>query len=172
MFSNLRQGALVYVLHKDEPRLEVGEVISVGQPIPEFGTTYSAGFPIAGQKMVVELKIKVGNDDITLQRIPADMQVADFGTGMVVSENREAILLELNNLRKTSQSIVDSVDRHNSIISKCDELMQELNPQAKQDAEREKEIKSMRDEMNGLRGDMTDIKALLSKIVNKNKKED
>lgn len=173
MFGNLRIGTPLYVLHKNEPRLEVGEVIFVGQPIPQYGTTYSGGYPIAGQKMVVDIKVKVGEDEINLQKLPTDLQVADYiESGMVVSESRDAILVEVENIRKNSQRVIESVDEHRSILEKCDTLIQELNPQAKQDAERSKEIETLRSEIKGFRSDMEDIKDALARIVKLNKKED
>lgn len=172
MFSNLRNGTPLYVLHKSEPRLEIGEVINVGTPVPQFGQTYTAGFQMPGQKMLVDVKIKTKNGDIDLQKLPADLSIADFGNGMVVSESREAILNEIDALRKSSERVIESVDYHKAVIGKCTDLMSELNPQLKQDVERAKELDSLKREVGGLKDDMVDIKGMLTKMMNKKSKED
>ena len=172
MFSNLRNGTPLYVLHKSEPRLEIGEVISVSSPMPQFGQTYTAGFQMPGQKMLVDVKIKTQNGDIDLQKLPADSSIADFGNGMVVSESREAILNEIDALRKSSERVIESVDYHRAVIGKCTDLMAELNPQLKQDVERAKELDSLKKDVGGLKDDIVDIKDLLTKMMNKKSKED
>ena len=172
MFSNLRNGTPLYVLHKSEPRLEIGEVISVSSPMPQFGQTYTAGFQMPGQKMLVDVKIKTQNGDIDLQKLPADSSIADFGNGMVVSESREAILNEIDALRKSSQRVIESVDYHKAVIGKCTDLMAELNPQLKQDVERAKELDTLKREVGGIKDDMVEIKGMLTKMIDKKSKED
>lgn len=166
MFSNLRIGTPLYVLHKSDPKLEIGEVIFVSQPTPQFGTTYSAGYPMPAPKMLVDIKIKSTNGEVDLQKLPADLSIADFGNGMVISESKEAILNEIDTLRKTSVRIIESVDTHKSIVEKCDGLLAELNPQIKQDMERTKEFDGLKKEVGGLKSDLAELKGMLNKLLN------
>lgn len=165
MFSNLRIGTPLYVLHKSEPQLEVGEVIFVSQPTPQFGTTYNAGYPMT-PKMLVDVKIKTANGDVELQKLPAELSIADFGNGMVISESKDAILNEIDVLRKNSVHIIESVEQHKGIVSKCDTLLAELNPQIRKEAERTKEFDSLKQEVGGLKGDLLELKGMLSKLLN------
>ena len=97
MFSNLRIGTPLYILHKQDPKLEIGEVTFVSQPAPQFGTTYTSGYPMPAPKMLVDVKIKSpGGEVVDLQKLPADLSIADFGNGMVVSESRDAIYNEID----------------------------------------------------------------------------
>lgn len=165
MFSNLRIGTPLYVLHKSEPQLEVGEVIFVSQPTPQFGTTYNAGYPMT-PKMLVDVKIKTANGDVELQKLPAELSIADFGNGMVISESKDAILNEIDVLRKNSVHIIESVEQHKGIVSKCDTLLAELNPQIRKEAERTKEFDTLKQEVGGLKGDLLELKGMLSKLLN------
>lgn len=164
MFSNLRVGTPLYVLQKQDPKVSIGEVQSVGAPVPQFGTTYNAGY-IQPPKMYVDVRIKVGDETIDLQKLPADETIADFGTnGMVVSENREAILTEIDILERTFQSGVDNYDKCLAGLDKCHEMREQLNPTAKQDAQQ-------RHDIDALKAQMANIEGLLSKLLD-TKKED
>lgn len=163
MFSNLRVGTPLYILHKQDPKLEIGEVTFVSQPSPQFGATYTAGYPMPAPKMLVDVKIKSSSGEVVdLQKLPADLSIADFGNGMVVSESRDAIYNEIDALRKTSQRVVESMDYHQSVMSKCTDLMAELNPQVKQEAE----FDSLKQEVCGIKGDLQELKGMLAKFLN------
>ena len=166
MFSNLRIGTPLYVLHKNEPQLEVGEVTFVSQPTPQFGTTYNAGYPMPAPKMLVDVKIKSANGDVELQKLPAELSIADFGNGMVISESREAICNEVDTMRKASVRVIESVEQHKGIVDKCDALLAELNPQIKQEVERTKEFDSLKQEVGGLKDNLLELKDMLSKLLN------
>jgi hypothetical protein len=166
MFSNLRIGTPLYVLHKNEPQLEVGEVTFVSQPTPQFGTTYNAGYPMPAPKMLVDVKIKSANGDVELQKLPAELSIADFGNGMVISESREAICNEVDTMRKASIRVIESVEQHKGIVDKCDALLAELNPQIKQEVERTKEFDSLKQEVGGLKENLLELKGMLSKLLN------
>lgn len=164
MFGNLRVGAPIYVLHKNDLLVEEGEIQFVGVPVPQYGTTFVAG-TMQPPKMVVDLKIKAGEQVLDLQKMPADQTIADFGTnGMVVSESRDAILSEVCAIKKQSQTVLDSREFHTERIAKCDELIQKLNPVARHEAEQKAEIDSLKSQME-------DIKGMLAKLLNVKKEE-
>lgn len=169
---------LLYVLYKEgEPHLEICEVVSRTEPVPQFGnTTYNAGYQMPmGQKMTVDVKVKNGNGEvIDFQKLPADLVIADFGSnGIVISESREAMQAEIAAMQKASVSVLDSVEKHKRIVELCDSFMAELNPQVKQEAERSKELERLKSEVSDLRGDLIDIKGMIAKALNNRKsKED
>lgn len=169
MFQSLRIGTPLYVLHKNEPKLEVGEVTFVSNPVPQYGTTtYGAGFQMQ-QPTIVDVKIKCGEQNIELKQLPATASIADYGNGMVICESKEGILTEIDTLRKSSMRVLDSIEQHKQIVAQCESFIAELNPQVRLDAERSQEIAGLKNEVNGLKDDMTDIKGMLTKLLNKNK---
>lgn len=170
MFQNLRIGTPLYVLYKNEPKVDHGEVIFVSNPVPQFGqTTFNAGI-MAQQPMTVDVKIKSGEQTIELQKLPATMSIADYGNGMVVSESRDAILNEISVLKGNSQRVIDSVEQHKKVVQKCDALLEDLNPQIRQDAERSREIEALSSRVGGLESSIGRIEELLTRTLN-NKKE-
>lgn len=169
MFQSLRIGTPLYVLHKNDPKLEVGEVTYVSQPVNQFGQ------PVYGnaQPATVDVRIQCGDQPIELKKLPATLNIADYGNGLVVSESREAIGNEVVVLRQNSQRILESTDQHKAVVAKCDELLKELNPQVRQEAERQKEIESLGHRVGGLEESLERIEGLLiQSLKTKTKKED
>lgn len=126
MFKSLRPNNQIFILHKDKPALDIGTVISVSMPVPKYPVQPMFGQP---QEMVVDVIAKVNNQDVTYQKIPANLDVADFGNnGIVLSDNKEAMNSEIMCLKQRSVDIINSVDYHQNLISKCDKLLTNLNP--------------------------------------------
>ena len=109
MFSNLRTNSQIYILHKEStPYIEVGQVLSVSQPQPRF--------PVANfmnpQELVVDVVVRINGNDVTLQKLPANLDVADQGTAngaLVITTSREAMNAEVDSLRQKSLGILNSV---------------------------------------------------------------
>lgn len=165
MFQSLRTGATVFILYKNEiPRIEYGEVLTVGLPTPQFNaTSYQQNGQFMPAKNVVDIKVNVNGQTVDLQKLPADSSIADFGNnGMVVSTSKDAILTEISTLRNNSQRVIESVDKHKKNIEYCDKLIEDLNPEVKKEAERREEIDNLKNEIAGL-------KDLLSQFMNQQK---
>lgn len=140
----------------------MAEVDTVGMPIPQYSaaTTYSNN---QYMPKAVDVKVKLNNETIDLQKLPADSDIADFGqNGMVIATNRECILQEVETLRTQSQRILDSIEQHRSIVANCGKIIEDLNPQLRQEAERNKEI-------DNLKGEISSMKAMLEKMMENQK---
>ena len=68
-------------------------------------------------------------------------------------------------MKANSQRVIDSMDQHKEIVRKCDELLQELNPQIKQEAERSKEIESLANRVGGLESSIGRIEQMLTRSL-------
>lgn len=148
MFQSLRPNNQIYILHKDKPLLETGTVISVSAPSPKYPVQ-----PMFGQQqeMVVDIIAKVNNQDVTYQRIPANLEVADFGNNnIVLSDNKEAMNSEIMCLKQRSVDIIDSIEYHKNLVAECDKLLTSLNPDlAEKNAQKER-IDSLEQKMQEL----------------------
>lgn len=165
MFQNLRGGSPFYILYKNEPKLSVGEVQSVSTPLPQFSTSYQNGI-LTPPKSVVDVKVTVEGKEVELQKLPADVVIADFGNaGMVVSESREAIQSEIEAFKNNSVRALGEVDHHKAVVSECDKMLAVLNPQLAKEAEQAQEIEY-------LKGEMSDIKEMLSKVLGLSEKKE
>lgn len=83
------------------------------------------------QELVVDVVVKINGNDVTLQKLPANLDVADQGVNgnLVITTSREAMNSEIDSLRQKSLSIINSVEYHNKIVQDCEILLQRLNPE-------------------------------------------
>ena len=153
-----------YNLHKEStPYVEVGQVLSVSQPQPRF--------PVANfmnpQELVVDVVVRINGNDVTLQKLPANLDVADQGTSngaLVITTSREAMNAEVDSLRQKSLGILNSVDYHKKIVQDCEVLLQRLNPEFAEQKQQKQEIDMLKSQMSEM---MTDMKELMAQLKSK-----
>lgn len=166
MFSALRESSPFYILHKGEhPELQTGQVVSVSQPKTKYGTS-----PIIGQygmETTVDVTVKVGDDTMDFKQLPSNLEIANFGTnGIVVSESRNAMLLEVESMLRNSKNIIDSMDYHKNVVAVCESMQKELNPQLKLELEREDKITNLESKIGGMEDSIMQLKDMISKALN------
>lgn len=159
MFSALRQGSVVYILEKGEnPVLKVGQVVSITQP------NYSSNFLMNGA--TIDINVKVNNQNMDFKNVPASQSVVNYNNA-VITETKELMSNEVDNMLQSSRSIVDSVAYHNNIITSCESILKELNPRFAKEKERDEDINNLKDKMGGIESKMDKILVLLQKDGNK-----
>lgn len=165
MFSNLRTGSQLYILHKDTtPYIEIGQVVSVSQPLPR----YQVNNFMAPQELVVDVVVSVNGNNITLQKLPASLDVADQGTvngSLFISTSKETMNTEVMSLKQKSQDILNSIDYHKKIIQDCEILLQRLNPEFAEQKQQKQEIDNIKTQMSEM---MNSIKELMSELKKEN----
>lgn len=159
MFQGLRQGGMFYILEKsDDISLKIGQVISVSNPQPrynQFGNTPSFG---TQPEMVVDVKVKVGEETMEFKQLNANMNIANSGN-VVVSDSKEAMSAEVEGLMRNSRQIIESVPYHEKMVVSCDAMLRELNPAFAKEKEQE-------EKMSMLEGEVTSIKETLGEMMN------
>lgn len=159
MFSALRQGSVVYILEKGEnPVLKVGQIVSITQP------NYSSNFLMNGS--TIDINVKVNNQNMDFKNVPSSQSVANYNNA-VITETKELMSNEVDNMLQSSRSIVDSVAYHNNIITSCESILKELNPRFAKEKERDEDINNLKDKMGGIESKMDKILVLLQKDGNK-----
>ena len=159
MFSALRQGSVVYILEKGEnPVLKVGQVVSITQP------NYSSNFLMNGS--TIDINVKVNNQNMDFKNVPSSQSVANYNNA-VITETKELMSNEVDNMLQSSRSIVDSVAYHNNIITSCESILKELNPRFAKEKERDEDINNLKNKMGGIESKMDKILSLLQKDGNK-----
>ena len=149
-----------YILYKSEPRISTAEVVSCSNPIQPY-TAYQPAYPVKS----VDVKVRVGDEILEFKQLPAESVIADYGgSGIVVSDSREAITNEVTALKRSSEKILADVGRHEHIVAECEKILQDLNPQLRREVEQSQEIER-------LKSDLSDIKAMLSQALGQSKKE-
>jgi len=163
MFQALSQGAPLYILYKNEPRMEKGRILSINTHVPQFNPAQPQAM-FGG--MVTDLTVSVGSETIPFAGLPSTASVANFpDKGMFVSEDQGMVINELTAMRDNSQRVVDSYDAHKALRDKCDALLLSLNP------EKQKEMQNAK-EMADLKGELADLKRMLSVVLGTKSKEE
>ena len=158
MFQSLRPNNQVFILHKDRAILETGSVVSVSTPMPKYPVQPMFGQP---QEMVVDIVVKVNNQDI-----------ADFNnSNIVLSDNREAMNSEIASLKQKSIAIINSIDFHKEMISNCDKILSELNPEFAEKQQQQLEINSLKTQMGEMAKSITELMSMNKKLISQLNKE-
>lgn len=179
MFKDLRQGSQFYILHKtNSPYCEVGNIVSVVNlraKNPNF-TPYPPQFP---QEMVVDITVKIGEDNVKLSSVSAEGTITDYkpegGDKMVLACDLNSINSEINAMHQHSQQVLSSIESHKSIIEGCEKMLNQLNPQFAKEKAQEEKIKGLERELAEMKemfgGGISELKQLLlDKQSNNNKK--
>lgn len=175
MFQNLRAGTPVYVLNKSERWFEVGEVTFVSNPLPQYQIT---GFH--GQTpSVVDITVKCPGrtQPLEFKQVPANQSIYDYkGYNTVISDSREAISNEINIFRQNCQRVLDSAPYNEETIKLCDTWLQDVNPQIKQEAARQREMNALDKRVSGIEDSVERMEGMLAQVIQtlkvKSKKED
>lgn len=171
MFSALRQGSSFFILDKTNvPKLKIGSVVSVSQPMPKYNNTYVPGHNYT--ETVVDVVVKVNEEELKFEKLPSNLSIANFGqSGIVVSESKEAMNGEVESMLRNSKNIIESVPYHKEVLIACDEMMKELNPQLAKEKEQEQKIAMLENRMGGMESTLQDIHKLLNSALSNKSKE-
>ena len=167
MFSALRQSGTVYILTKgDTPALKTGVVQSVTSPVTKFGTQLMPGQ--FQQDTVIDLTVKVGDELLTFKPLPSASVIASSGN-MVVSESRDAMVAEVENMMRTSKEVLESVDYHRNALEACESIMCSLNPRLAEEKEQKVKIETLERKIGGIEASLENMTEMLSKALKSSK---
>lgn len=168
MFSGLRQNSLFYILDKSEElNLKVGQVVSVSNPTPKY-KQYTSMQPYSQPEMVVDVKVKVGDDTLDFKQLNANLSIDNAGN-VVVSDSKEAMSSEVEALLRNSRGIIESVPYHEKVIQSCDIMLRELNPQFAKEKEQEEKIGALEEKMGGIETTLNQMMGILSEAIGQSK---
>lgn len=155
MFSGLSQGSLVYILDKtDTMKFKVGEV--VGTTIPQFSTD--------GSGMVMRLSVKTEDNVVEYNNVPSAASVVSYNNGkLIIAETKQSIQSEVETMLHNATHIVEHIDDYKQQITRCEEVLKELNPQYAKDKARDEDIAGLKNEVAGIKGDIAKILAAVTK---------
>lgn len=166
MFSNLRQGSPFYVLRKGEtPSISIGSVVSVSAPKAKYNT--QSFTPPNMMEMVVDVTVRVEDETLNLEQLPSSQSIVNFGQqGMVVSESKEAMVAEVESMKRMSEDVLNKIDYHEKTVAECDKMLKVLNPQYAKEVERDEEMSVLKAEVSEIRTSISNMEGLLAKMLN------
>ena len=160
MFQNLTQGASVTIFFRNEPpRIETAKVVSISTHMPG----YNPSQPMAMfNGLVTDITVQVGNETIPFAGLPANGVVADFpAKGMYLAIDSTAAYRELDSAINAFEQDLATVPSKQKLLDGYRSIRLKSNPEAM----REKEFTEMR-------GQITEMRQMLSEILaNKTKEE-
>lgn len=161
MFSTLRQGSQLHILHKTAtPYVEIGTIESVSN-LPMIG--YYPNMPT----FPMDISVRVGEKVTTYQQIPANAESAEVterttGEQVFITCTKDVLNTEIQSMKQKSIDAINSVEYHKQRIKACDMLIGQLNPEVvekQQQAQEISELKalvaSMKQQMELLQGERT-----------------
>lgn len=164
MFQANRQGNLFYILEKgEELKLKIGQVVSVSNPQPKYGSQFSV--PAFGQsEMTVDVRVKVDEETMDFKQLNANASIANSGN-VVVSDSKDAMSAEVEGLLRTSKAILESVPYHEKMLVACDNVLRDLNPSFKKEKEQEEKMTMLEGEVIGIKDTLNEMMGLLSNAL-------
>lgn len=152
MFSNLSQNSILYILDlRSNPKILSGPVERISIPRPKYNTFNPS------MEMVVDIVANINGERREFKGVPNNT-IADFGEdAFVLAENKDALNSYVHSMLQNSRNIVNSVEKHQTLITQYEEAIQELNPDIKASLENDKAIKGLKDEIAELKQMIADM---------------
>ena len=146
----------MYILDlNNEPKILTGPVERVSLPRPKYNTFNP------NMEMIVDITATINGERREFKGVP-NSTIANFGTdAFILAESQEALNSYISSMLQNSKNILNSVSKHEKLVSQYETALQELNPSMKADAEKDKAIQSLQNEVASLKGS---IKQLLEKL--------
>lgn len=159
MFSALRKGSQVYVLTKDGiPELIKGVIEST--TYPTYNTNYYNG-------QTMDINIRTDNDNMEFKNIVPTLSVVDY-KNIILSETKELLIPEVENMLQNSKSIVENVEYHRNVVQQCEKMLKDLSPKYAKEIQHDEDINNLKSEMGGIKSKIDTIIQMLSKSGNNN----
>ena len=158
MFSNLSQNSILYVLDiNNSPKVLSGPVERVTIPRPKYNTFNP------NMEMVVDITATVNGERREFKGVP-NGSLANFGDdAFVLAENKDVLNSYVSAMLQNSRSVVNSIEKHQKLITEYEEALQELNPDIKASKENDKAIQTLQDQVNALQQGMQQMLAIMTK---------
>ena len=163
MFQSLTQGASVSILYRNEPRIVTGKVMSANTHMP----AYNPNQPMAMfNGLVTDINVQVGNETIPFAGLPANAVVADFPSkGLFLAIDESAAYREVDTAINAFEQDLATVPAKQKLLEGYKQLRIEKNPDVKREVQREKE-------MAELKGQISEMRQMLSAFIGTNSKEE
>lgn len=161
MFSALNQNSALHIITKTNNKIEykLGRVESVTAPtISPYGGYNSS---------TVDINVSVDGGVQTFKNVPSALSVANFkNDGLIISETKEGLIPELDNIIQASQLAIDSYEDNKKIVSSGKEAMKIINSKYAKDVERDDTINYLKQDVANMKGDINKILTILTKREN------
>ena len=157
MFSNLAQGSILYGLEtKDELKVFTAPITSVSLPRPLLTQNTFGQIP----PTVVDITASVNGEKREFKQVPGNTTIANFGQdAFILADSKESLNSYIESMLQNSRNIVNSVDKHKTLITQYEKVYKELNPNIAIHND-DSEVKALKDEVSELKSQIKELIAL------------
>ena len=128
--------------------------------------TFNNGFTPQPMETVVDVKVKLNDEEVDFKQLPANGQIAN-DKNLVVSDNKEAMSAEVDTMLRQSKAILESVDYHKRVVDSCEGMLLQLNPQIAKEKEQAEKISKLEGKVSGMEGKLDRMMGLLEQVASK-----
>ena len=155
MFSNLSKGSVLYGLDtKGEVKMFTATVESVTLPRPKYVQNTFGQLP----EMVLDIVANLNGERKEYKEVPTNNVIADFGPDtFVLSDSRDSLTNYVRSQLQRSKDIVNSADKHKSLIPQFEHVLGELDPASANDSA----VKELRGQVESMQSQMNEMLSLL-----------
>ena len=158
MFSALRQGSTVYIVEKTNEGLvyKTAQVSSVSSP--QFNGNNYLNNPF---NSTINITVNDNGNSRDFGGLPSNENIVRYNNGaVIISESRESIVTEVDNLVRSSESVLteENLTYHKNVVASGKDVLAKLNPQFAKEQALDKEVKN-------LHGRVDDINSKLDKVI-------
>ena len=160
MFSNLKEKDIIYILDKsNDISVKLGTITHINNT----NTPYYNITPTE-----IEFNADVNGDNYEFKKIPASMSIYCPNKDIVISDNKEDLLREYDNMVKLSKQVLDSIPYHQKVIESEEAVLAVLNPKYAEVKEQKKQLENLETRVGGVEQGISDIKNMLTSLLSKN----
>lgn len=154
MFSNLAQGSILYGIEtKDELKVFTAPITSVSLPRPLLTQNTFGQIP----PTVVDITATVNGEKREFKQVPGNTTIANFGQdAFILADSKESLNSYIESMLQNSRNIVNSIDKHKTLITQYEKVYKELNPNIS--------INNNRD-VEDLKNEVSELKAQIKELV-------
>lgn len=171
MFQSLREKQQIYVLTVgNEPRLDMGTVMSVKGPYLKFQTASQStpqSFMPQGEQ-VIDIVVSVNGIQRPFNQLPLNKEIADYvNEQTVISVNRDALNVEIDNLKNESERIVKIAPIENQKVAIFEQIKMQLYPEYAEKQRQEQEIATLKTQVTQIAQGYSNMESMMSKLLAK-----
>ena len=111
--------------------------------------TYNAAVSLGtNMQTVVDITLRIGEEKKEFS-VPSNLSIHTYGD-YTLSENKEAMIQEVDALVQNSKEVIESVDKHKADIQAYEKILKTLNPVYAKEQERDSRIDSLSEKVGNL----------------------
>lgn len=167
MFQNSKGNKVVILDIGDKVKVTEGVVEEVSAPHPKDaqpGQVLQSMMLGQQQELVVDLKVNTPTGQRTFRNVPASAAV-DKGGASIITESRELMDIEVQNLDKLSAEHIASTPWHQNARKDYDDIRKQLSPQYAHEQERDETIENLKSQYGELKEQNADIQKTQQEIL-------